>query len=98
MKRWVALAAAAAARFEFVTNGRLGPTGDLVRDAFEQAQAASTEQLAQLLEVDPASSICERLRGAFVGKDTAAPGVTLDRGISEQIAAVPGFMGCEHVV
>ena len=51
--RWAELPGAATASFEFITDGRLGPTGQEVADALEEAGKGRPEPLAALLPDDP---------------------------------------------
>lgn len=72
LSRWAELPGAAAASFEFITNGRLGPTGQEVADALEEAGAGRTEDLAALLPDDPDSKEGKVLARASIRVDASS--------------------------
>lgn len=49
LRRWAAIDVAEGASFQFVTDGRLGPSGEEVRDALAEASAGRSGPLAALL-------------------------------------------------
>ena len=72
LTRWLSLALAAEATFEFVTDGRLGPTGEAVKTALDTARAEDLEPVALLLglaETDPACALMARcfIRQDYIG-------------------------------
>jgi hypothetical protein len=87
--RWGALPGASSATFEFVTNGRLGTTGEVLRDALDQARAGSVGALAHLLKAEPTSPICAGLRGAYIRIDPALAGELAGRAIRDVMAMLP---------
>lgn len=89
LKRWAGVPATAGARFDFVTNARLGPTGELVRHVLELSRSGSAGPLAELLDIDPASPVCECLRRAFVRQDAALAGELAGRTVRDVIAMLP---------
>ena len=54
------IAEAIDASFEFVTDGRLGPTGQKVADALEAAGSGRSEGLAALMGEEARSPVCNR--------------------------------------
>jgi len=66
MRMWADLDVAAGASFEFLTDGRLGPSGMEVSAALEAAADGSFGQLAALLDEAESSPICEILSRARV--------------------------------
>lgn len=71
-RRWAELPGVSAASFEFITDGRLGPTGQEVADALEEAGAGRPEALAVLLSEDQESTACEVLARASVHVDASS--------------------------
>ena len=71
-RRWAELPGVSAASFEFITDGRLGPTGQEVADALEEAGAGRPEALAVLLSEDVESTACEVLARASVHVDASS--------------------------
>lgn len=69
LHRWAKLRTAANARFEFVTDGRLGPTGRKVAAALEAAHAGDTAILAGLLGEPASSAVCTKLSHARIRED-----------------------------
>lgn len=59
LHRWAALDLSATARFEFVTDGRLGPTGQSVKNALDSAAAGDLEPISALLGVPLSDRVCE---------------------------------------
>lgn len=57
---------------EFITDGRLGPTGQDVADALEEASEGQPEALALLLSEDPESTACEILARTSVHVDASS--------------------------
>jgi hypothetical protein len=57
---------------EFITDGRLGPTGQEVADALEEASEGQPEALAILLSEDPESTACEILARTSVHVDASS--------------------------
>lgn len=58
LRRWADLDAATNASFEFVTDGRLGPTVEAVRAALNSAGGGDMTAIAELLNVDAADPVC----------------------------------------
>ncbi|MEI9935828.1 MAG: ATP-binding protein [Pseudomonadota bacterium] len=95
LNTWAALPMASLASFEFVTDGRLGTTGEEVQSALEQAGAGSCARLAEILEVDVGSPTCVALRGARVRVDGATTGSLLDRAERQVAAMLPSVRTSE---
>jgi hypothetical protein len=72
LRRWAALPAALGASFEFVTDGRLGTTGQEVADALEAAGSGYTEGLAAILGEQSGSPVCAALSSARVRLDPSS--------------------------
>ena len=70
--RWAELPGAATASFEFITDGRLGPTGQEVAAALEEAGKGQLEPLAALLPDDPEGKAREVLARASMRLDTSS--------------------------
>lgn len=78
MRRWASLPNASDASFEFLTDGRLGPTGEAVQRSLEQASKGNKRALAELLGETPDSRICAILANARIRVDpTSNDGVLL---------------------
>jgi len=71
-RRWAELPGVSAASFEFITDGRLGSTGQEVADALEEAGAGRPEALAVLLSEDRESAACSVLARASVSVDASS--------------------------
>jgi hypothetical protein len=69
MRAWAGLKIASGADFEFLTDGRLGPTGEKVRRALDAASSEQYSELAELLGVAEASPICLTLKRARIRQD-----------------------------
>lgn len=57
-RRWAALDDAQDARFEFLTDGRLGPTGEGVRQALTDAAAGDLNPIAKLMDLQVSDPCC----------------------------------------
>lgn len=79
MRRWAAVPGAESAVFEFVTDGRLGPSGELVRDALRAAAAGEYAGLAALLGDVEDSVAVRTLARAVVRQDPVGVGALLLR-------------------
>lgn len=89
LRRWAALPLAGTAQFEFRTDGRLGPTGEQVQAALEQAQAGDLAALAALLDEDASERVCQRLRRARLLTDPVSTGALLLRAERQVAAMLP---------
>jgi len=89
LRRWAALPDAVNASFEFVTDGRLGPTGQEVADALEAAGSGRTEALAAILGEDAGSAICAALSNARVRLDPSGVEALLARAERQVRAMLP---------
>lgn len=89
MRRWAQLPNAPQASFEFLTDGRLGPTGEKVRLALVQAGEGSLDALADLIGEEPSSDICKILSKARLRVDHVPVGALLRRAEHEVIAMLP---------
>ena len=72
LRRWATLPAAASASFEFVTDGRLGPTGEAVKSALLSSSGGDLSPVASLLETDTNDPACRLLGRARVRVDRAS--------------------------
>lgn len=79
MRRWAQVPGAESAVFEFVTDGRLGPSGERVRDALRAAAAGERAELAALLEDAEDSDVVRILTRAVVRQDPVGVGALLLR-------------------
>lgn len=89
LRRWVALPDAVNATFEFLTNGRLGNSGEMVQAALEDAAQGRCQSLADLLGVAPGGTECTILAKARVRVDPAGTGALLLRAESQVAAMLP---------
>jgi hypothetical protein len=89
LRRWANLPEADRATFEFLTNGRLGPSGEKVQAALEQAALGRPQALADLLEEDVPGAACAALEHARVRVDAAGVGVLLLRAERQVAAMLP---------
>lgn len=88
--RWAALPAADSATFEFVTDGRLGPTGQHVSDALAACATGDARGLAALLGQSSSSQICRCLSGGAIRIDPVGVGALLLRAERQVMAMLPG--------
>jgi hypothetical protein len=93
LRRWAELDATDDATFAFVTDGRLGPTGEAVRDALASAAAGRCDQLATLLDEPVGSATVRRLSRAEVVQDVATTGHLLVRAEQQAAALLPPERG-----
>lgn len=77
--RWAALPGAASASFEFITDGRLGPTGQQFADSLGSAASGEMADLAALVGEDEQSEMCRILARASVHVDAAGLEALIDR-------------------
>ncbi len=89
LRRWSELPEAAEASFEFLTDGRLGPTGEKVRTALEDAARGDRQVLADVLGVETASAACAALAKARVRVDPVGVGALLLRAERQVAAMLP---------
>jgi hypothetical protein len=87
LRRWAQLADAAHASFEFLTDGRLGPTGEKLRDALDEAAQGHRQALANLLQEDGDGPVCANLSNTRLRIDSASVGSLLLRA-ERQVAAM----------
>jgi hypothetical protein len=89
MRRWAAVPGAGSAVFEFVTDGRLGPSGERVRDALRAAAAAEFAELAAVLGDEENAAVVRRLARAVVRQDPVGVGALLLRAERQVMAMLP---------
>jgi hypothetical protein len=89
LRRWAQLPAATHAEFEFVTDGRLGPTGEQLASALQAARAGSMGDLATLLGEDPAGAVCAALSHAHVHQDPSGIESLLGRAERQLLSMLP---------
>ena len=89
LRRWANLPEADRATFEFLTNGRLGPSGEKVQAALEEAALGRPQALADLLDEDVPGAACAALEHARVRVDPAGVGVLLLRAERQVAAMLP---------
>ena len=90
MRVWANLDIAAGTAFEFLTDGRLGPSGMEVSAALEAAADGSFGQLAGLLNEAESSPICEILSRARVRQEATGVETVLLEAEREVRALLPG--------
>jgi hypothetical protein len=93
LRRWAELDVTDDATFAFVTDGRLGPTGEAVRDALGAAAEGRCHELATLLDEPVGSTAVRRLRRATVVQDVATTGHLLARAEQQAAALLPQERG-----
>lgn len=89
LRRWAQLPAATGAEFEFVTDGRLGPTGEKLALALEAAHAGSIGDIATLLGEDPSSPLCVALSRVRVRQDPSGTEALLGRAERQLLSMLP---------
>jgi len=89
LRRWAVLPDAAHASFEFVTDGRLGPTGQKLADALDCAADGDLQELAAILEEDVGSSVCAAVANARVLRDPSTFEALLSRAERQVRALLP---------
>ncbi|MFE9292021.1 NACHT domain-containing protein [Streptomyces olivaceus] len=89
LKRWAILPEAAHASFEFLTDGRLGPSGQRVRQALESAAEGETDPLARLLGVAVDDPVYIALGKAKIRQDPYNTGALLARAERHVAARLP---------
>lgn len=90
LRRWADVDAPDNASFQFVTDGRLGPSAEAVRDALAEAAAGGREMLAELLGADADSAVVHRAARATVVQDPGGTGALLARAERQMTALLPG--------
>jgi hypothetical protein len=88
--RWAELPGTAGASFEFITDGRLGPTGQQFADALEAAASGEMAGLAEILGEDPHGEMCRVLARAAVRVDAAGLEALTDRAERQVRSMLPG--------
>ncbi|MDK9498067.1 hypothetical protein QEZ40_003015 [Streptomyces katrae] len=88
-RRWAELPGASGASFEFVTNGRLGPSGDLVAEALDAAGAGDFGPLAGMLGGDLGAPECEALATARIRQDLRSTVALLAQAERQVVAMLP---------
>lgn len=81
--RWAELPGSASASFEFITDGRLGPTGQQFADALKAAASGEMGALAALVGEAPQSKICQTLARASVRVDAVGLEALIGRAESQ---------------
>ncbi|MCB5177929.1 AAA family ATPase [Streptomyces antimicrobicus] len=89
LKRWAVLPAAAHASFEFLTDGRLGPSGQRVQQALRSAAEGDTDDLARLLGAGIDDPVYTALGKATIRQDPSNIGALLKRAESQVAAMLP---------
>ncbi|MFI6856820.1 hypothetical protein [Streptomyces sp. NPDC050416] len=89
LKRWAVLPDAEHASFEFLTDGRLGPSGQRVQQALEEAAEGRTAPLAQLLGTGVSDAVCVALGRASIRQDPYNTGALLVRAESQVAEMLP---------
>ncbi|MFF4234125.1 hypothetical protein [Streptomyces sp. NPDC001820] len=89
LKRWAVLPAAAHASFEFLTDGRLGPSGQRVQQALEAAAEGHTSPLAELLGVSVDDPVYVALGKASIRQDPYNTSALLVRAERQVAAMLP---------
>ena len=89
LRRWAAVDAPDSASFQFVTDGRLGPSGEEVRDALSEAAAGRRSPLAALLGENADSETVRRAARATVVQDPGGTGALLACADRQVVALLP---------
>ncbi|MEV7895346.1 NACHT domain-containing protein [Streptomyces cyaneofuscatus] len=89
LKRWAVLPDAARASFEFLTDGRLGPSGRRVQQALEAAAEGCTGLLAELLGADVDDPVYIALGKARIRQDPYNTSALLARAERQVAAMLP---------
>ncbi|MBB4919115.1 ATP-binding protein [Streptosporangium saharense] len=89
LRRWAKLPEAVHASFEFLTDGRLGPTGAKVQAALESAVQGERQVLAAMLGEDANSALCSALVNARVRIDPVGVGTLLLRAERQVMSMLP---------
>lgn len=89
MRRWAAVPSTDSAVFMFVTDGRLGWSGERVRDALREAAAGEFKTLAVVLGEAEDSTVVRRLARAVVRQDPVGVGALLLRAEQKVMTMLP---------
>lgn len=89
LRRWADVDAPDNASFQFVTDGRLGPSGEAVRDALAEAAAGRRGTLSGLLSADADSTVVHRAARATIVQDPGGTGALLARAERQMTALLP---------
>ncbi|MFE4825090.1 hypothetical protein ACFRFU_54070 [Streptomyces sp. NPDC056704] len=89
LKRWAVLPDAAHASFEFLTDGRLGPSGRRVQQALEAAAERRTGPLAELLDAGVDDPVYIALGKARIRQDPYNTSALLARAEHQVTAMLP---------
>ncbi|MCZ7434763.1 AAA family ATPase [Streptomyces sp. WMMC1477] len=89
LKRWAVLPSAAHASFEFLTDGRLGPSGQRVQQVLTSAAEGDTDALARLLGVGMDDPVYIALGKATIRQDPSNTGALLARAERQVAAMLP---------
>jgi hypothetical protein len=89
LKRWAGLPDAAHASFEFLTDGRLGPSGQKVQTALDEAANGRRQALAEILGEDADSAACTALAHARIRVDPLGTGALVLRAERQVAAMLP---------
>lgn len=89
LRRWAGLSAAETARFEFITDGRLGPSAEKLSAALAAAQGGDLKPLAELLGESSTSPVVQRVASAQIRLDPATVTMLWHRGLLQVIAMLP---------
>ncbi|WP_158997577.1 ATP-binding protein [Streptomyces aureus] len=97
LKRWAILPEARHATFEFLTDGRLGPSGQRVQQALESAAKGETDPLAELLGVGVDDPVYVALGKATIRQDPYNTGALLARAEHQVAAMLPSARTAEDL-
>ena len=89
LRRWAAVDAPDGASFQFLTDGRLGPSGEKVKDALAEAAAGRRGPLAKLLGEEAGGETVRRVARATVVQDPGGTGALLARADRQVMALLP---------
>ena len=89
LRRWAKLPAAETATFEFITDGRLGPSAKQLNSALVAAQANDRKPLAELLGEPVESTTIQRIATAHIRLDPATVSALWHRGLRQVVAMLP---------
>jgi hypothetical protein len=83
LRRWAALPAASAARFEFVTDGRLGPTGVTFKSALAAAADEDLRPMAAFIGEEPGAALATAAGRARICYSNGGVGALLGNAVRQ---------------
>lgn len=90
LRRWASLPGASAARFEFVTDGKLGPSAQALATALDTAGRGDRAAIGALLNEPVDGLITQHIARAVIRQDPVGVGALLFRAERQVAAMLPG--------